>query len=190
MSELARVGSITRGSLKGGNVNINATESVELIGTGGDITQTLQLLVTPEINTSNERITSLYTGVSIGGNGNGGDLTINTGRFIARNNALAIATTQGPGNSGNLTINASRAVELTASILTTGAGVRATGGNSGNLTINTSKLLLQDNAQASTTTLSRGKSGNIILNASESVEFTGGRIIFCEVQVMLGLAQA
>ena len=178
VSEQARVGSITQGSLKGGNVNINATKSVELIGTGGDVTQTLQLLVTPQINTSNARLTSLYTGVSIGGNGNGGDLTINTDRFIARNNALVITSTQGLGNSGNITINASGAVELTSSILTNGVGVRATGGNGGNLTINTSKLLLQDNAQASTTTLSTGKSGNIILNASESVQFTGGRIIF------------
>ncbi|OKH43020.1 hypothetical protein NIES2101_31705 [Calothrix sp. HK-06] len=177
LSEQARVGSITQGSVKGGNFNVNATESVELIGTG-DVTQTLQVLVTPQINTPNVRTTTLYTGVSIGGNGNGGNLTINTGKFIARNNALVITSTQGLGNSGNITINASGVVELKSSILTTGVGVRATGGNGGNLTINTSKLLLQDNAQANTTTLSTGKSGNIILNASESVEFTGGKTVF------------
>ena len=165
LSEQARVCSTTQASLEGGNITVNATESVELIGSG-DFTQTLRLLTTPGGNALNTRITGLYN-VAVGA-GNGGDLTINTGRLIARNNTGVIAGTQGQGNSGNLTINASQTVELTSSILTTGVGAGAIG-NGGNLTINTNRLLLQDNSQATATTLSTGKGGDLTVNA-DSVE--------------------
>lgn len=165
LSEQARVGAITQASQEGGNIDVNASESVELVGSG-DFTQTLRLLTIPGANTLNTRITGLYN-VAVGA-GNAGDLTINTGRLIARNNAGVITGTQGQGNSGNMTINASQAVESTSSILTTGVGAGATG-NGGNLTINTNQLLFQDNGQATATTLSTGKGGDLTVNA-DSVE--------------------
>ncbi|OKH43021.1 hypothetical protein NIES2101_31710 [Calothrix sp. HK-06] len=164
MSEQAGVGSITQGSQPGGDININATESVELVGTG-DFTQTLQSLTTSD-NLLDTRFTRLYNGTF--GAGNAGNLTINTGRLIARNNTGVILGNRGLGNSGNLTINASGGVELTSSVLTTGVGAGGKG-NGGNLTINTSRFLLQDNGQANTTTLSTGKGGDLIVNA-DSVE--------------------
>ena len=164
VSDRARIISNTLDS-QGANITINATESVELVGTG-DLNQTLLLLTSPNTNLFNSRITTLYSGTF--GTGNGGNLTINTSKFTARNNVGVFAVTQGQGNSGNLTVNASQSLEVTNSILTTGAASTATG-NSGNLTINTLQLLLQDNAQATTTTQSTGKGGNLTINA-DSVE--------------------
>lgn len=181
LSEQARVGAITQASQEGGNITVNATESVELVGSG-DFTETLRLLTTPGANTLNTRITSLYNLTF--GTGNAGDLTINTGRLIARNNTVAITGTQGQGNSGNLTINASQAVESTSSILTTGVSAGATG-KGGNLTINTNRLLLQDNGQAIATTLSTGKGGDLTVNA-DSVELIRSRRVAINPSVLTG----
>jgi filamentous hemagglutinin family protein len=180
VSDRARIISNTLDS-QGANITINATESVDLVG-AGDFNQTLLLLASDNTNLINTRITALYSGTF--GTGNGGNLTINTSKFTARNNAGVFASTQGRGNSGNLTVNASQSVEVTSSILTTGVSSRVTG-NSGNLTINTLQLLLQDNAQATTTTQSAGKGGNLTINAAlensditaNSSDFRGGNII-------------
>lgn len=45
--------------------------------------------------------------------------------------------------------------------------------NGQDITINTRKLIVQDGAQIATSTISRGASGNIIIDASESVELIG-----------------
>lgn len=164
VSDRARIISNTLDS-QGGNITINTTESVELVGTG-DFNQTLRLLLSPNTNLFNARVTGLYSVTS--GAGNGGNLTINTSKFTARNNVGVLASAQGQGNSGNLTVNASQSLEVTSSILTTGVSSRATG-NSGNLTINTLLLLLQDNGLATTITQSTGKGGDLTINA-DSVE--------------------
>jgi filamentous hemagglutinin family protein len=164
LSDRARIISNTLDS-QGGNITINSTESVELLGTG-DFNQTLLLLTSPNTNLFDTRITGLYSMTF--GAGNGGNLTINTNKFTARNNVGVFATTQGQGNSGNLALNASQSLEVTRSLLTTGVTSTATG-NSGNLTMNTSRLLLQENGMATTTTQSTGKGGNLTVNA-DSVE--------------------
>ncbi|MBN3889863.1 MULTISPECIES: two-partner secretion domain-containing protein [unclassified Nostoc] len=50
-------------------------------------------------------------------------------------------------------------------------------GNGEDLTITTRKLIVEDGAQVFTSTIGKGKSGNLIVNASESVEIIGSVIL-------------
>ena len=88
----ATVSTGTAGDGQGGNLTINASEKVELVGT---------LFNTP----------SNLSTTSFNGTGSGGELTVNTRQLILREGARASATTFGPGRGGTLTVNASEFVE-------------------------------------------------------------------------------
>ncbi|MEH1778099.1 MAG: filamentous hemagglutinin N-terminal domain-containing protein [Nostoc sp.] len=127
------------------------------------------------------------------GEGDGGDININSRKLILSDGAQVLTSTQGEGAAGNLNVYASESVDLTGSFFTTQNGtfhsglVSTTGaaGKAGDITINTSKLRIQNGAQVSTESTGRldidnfqvipatGKGGNLTVNASESVELTG-----------------
>lgn len=80
----------------GGNITINASDSVELIGTF----------------TSSGGLRPSGISVQNRGDGMAGDLTINTTRLIILDGAEASASTFGTGDGGNIIVNASEAVEV------------------------------------------------------------------------------
>ncbi|NEO43647.1 MAG: filamentous hemagglutinin N-terminal domain-containing protein, partial [Moorea sp. SIO4A3] len=112
----------TTGADKGGNLIVNAPESVTLINTEGSGFSNLRELLT-NFSDSNllERLFRVFNGSGLGtvttGAGNSGDLTINTRTLSIQNQAqnqesrslagAATVTLPGSsGNSGNLTVNA------------------------------------------------------------------------------------
>jgi len=156
----AFVSADTYGSGKGGNLTVDASESVQVIGTSADGT-----------------FRSFLSADTLG-TGDAGDLTITTSELVILDGALVSTDTYGAGKGGNLTVNASESVyvigesadiqfasQLTAQ--TQGAG------NAGNLTISTGQLLVRDGAQVSAGILGTGEGGDLIVNASESVELIG-----------------
>ncbi|MEG3874221.1 filamentous hemagglutinin N-terminal domain-containing protein [Microcoleus sp. Z1_B5] len=159
---------ITEGSQPGGSLTVNASESVELIGT-----------------TTEER-PFFRSGLlaDTQGDGNGSNLTIDTGRLTVREGAVAQTSTLAAGNAGNLTVRARELVEVTSPI-TDPEVIRTTGGlfsgvapdatgNGGNLTIETGQLLVQDQAEISTTTFSDvGQAGDLTINATDLVQVSG-----------------
>jgi filamentous hemagglutinin family protein len=80
----------------GANITINASDSVELIGTF----------------TSSGGLRPSGISVQNRGDGMAGDLTINTTRLIILDGAEASASTFGAGDGGNIIVNASEAVEV------------------------------------------------------------------------------
>lgn len=141
-----------------GSLTVRATE-VELIG------------ATPFGSSA------LTTNVESGASGTGGNLTIETGRLQIADGAQIATATFGSGNAGSLTVRATE-VELIGgspggpSSLSTAAAPEATG-TGGNLTIETERLRVVDGAQIVTGTFSSGNAGDLIVNASESVELIG-----------------
>lgn len=133
ISNGAVVATSTMGERDGGNLTVNASELVELIGTSAD-GQFLSILST-----------------DTGGNAKAGNLTINTRRLIVRDGAVASVSTFGQGEGGSLIVNASTSVELSG----TSADGFASGlyaqafatGKAGDLTITTGDLIVQDRAQ-------------------------------------------
>ncbi|MEG4132788.1 filamentous hemagglutinin N-terminal domain-containing protein, partial [Microcoleus sp. Pol1B3] len=141
---------------KGGSLQITATDSVEVSGTSADGQST--------------------SGLFTGGNGDAGNLSINTRRLLVRDGADVSSGTFSSGKGGNLQITATDSVEVTGSSadgnFTSGLSTSGTGGV-GNLSINTRRLLVSDGARVSVDTYGSGKSGSLQINASDSVEVIG-----------------
>ena len=131
-----------------GNLIINASESVEVVGIEPTFLQP-----------------SVLTSVTLG-NGNGGNLTLNTKRLIVKDGGRVDASTVSNGAAGSITINASEKIELTGSdpeflvpsliassaiiedeILQERFGLPSIlEGKSGEITINTSQFNITDGA--------------------------------------------
>ena len=154
----------TFGEGKGGNLTVNASQTVQLIGTSAD--------------------GSVRSGLFARANGTtgaAGDLTINTGTLLVQGGADASAGTRSAGNGGNLTVNASRGVQLIGtasddssrpSVLSVQASSGSTGA-AGILTINTPTLQVQDGAEVAAGTFGQGYGGSLTVNATQGVELIG-----------------
>ncbi|HEY9671805.1 MAG TPA: filamentous hemagglutinin N-terminal domain-containing protein [Waterburya sp.] len=177
----ALVSAANFGEGDGGNLTINASQSVQIIG-----------------GSTNGQFTSgLFTGTAQGSSGNGGDLTINTGSLLVRDGALISTGTFGRGDGGNLTVNASQDVQLIGTsadgLLGSGLSTQTNQGSSGkggDLTINTGSLLVRDGAGANAFTFGTGDGGNLTVNASQDVQLIGistaGRSSTLSTQANLG----
>ena len=166
------ISALTLGAQPGGNLTVNASESVEL-----------------GLNAF------LYTGTY--NTGNSGDINITTKKLIVRDGAQVVMFNIGSGLAGQLTVNASDSVELIAGIpispLPDGSDLISSGlfsvtdgaQNAGRIIINTGKLRIEGGARISTSSDGRrepvynqfipatGNGGDLTVNASESVELMG-----------------
>lgn len=157
---------------RGGNLTVNASESVKLIGT----------------SSSGEDVTTLASATSAAGDA--GDITINTGRLLLHNGARLLTESSGvllfeqfipaTGRAGNLTANASESVELigtsssgTVSTLSS-ATVAARG--AGDLKINTGRLLIQNGAEVTVSSLGTGDAGNLEVTAGSILMDSEGKL--------------
>ncbi|NES23440.1 MAG: S-layer family protein [Symploca sp. SIO3E6] len=155
-----RVSAATSSTGQGGTLEVNATESVEVIGTSAD----------------GNNVSSLFFDSS--GAGNAGQLTIGTRRLLVQDGGRVSAATSNTGQGGTLDVNASESVEV---IGTSADGNNVSrlffdssgAGDAGELTIDTSRLLIQDGGQVSAATSAEGRGGVLEVNASESVEVSG-----------------
>ncbi len=151
----------------GGNIIINANDFVQIIGTSIDGRRS--------------------SGISVQtrGNGQAGDITINTNQLILQTGAEVSASTFGNGDSGSININASQSVELTG-VSTTGelpsriiaetgearetvdVGVVMGSGSGGDLKLTTPRLIVQDGARISVSTFGQGDAGDLIVQAEQT----------------------
>ncbi len=157
----AQILSGTLGNGSGGQLNVNASESVEVAG--------------QDSSSGGSSTLASFTG----GAGQAGNLTINTKRLIVRDGGdlsteALFASENGQyfplsGEGGNLTINASNSVELIRQgfIFTD----TSSPGNAGNITINTGRLLVQGKSQIDAQSSGSGNAGNIAVQA-RSIELT------------------
>ena len=166
VSDGADVSTSTSGLGDGGNLTVNASETVKVIGT------------TPD----GQSPSGLFSGASTGSTGNAGDVSITTGELIVSDGSFVSASTFGLGDGGNLTVNASSRIEL---IGTTPDGQSPSGlfaeastgstGNAGDVSITTGELMVSDGAAVSAETFSEGDGGNLTVNASSRIELIGTR---------------
>ena len=176
-SELVGVSTATlkESTGNGGNLTVNASESIEIIGSQAEA-------FIPEVNlvTVDFFRDVVETGITTAtnGQGNSGDLVINTGQLIIRNRAAISSGTGEPitGNAGNLIVNARESIELEniAGITTLAVG----SGDAGNLTINipNGRVIFRNGAGLGSDTVGSGDSGDITLVANELIIRNGSRI--------------
>ncbi|WP_414518647.1 filamentous hemagglutinin N-terminal domain-containing protein [Nostoc sp. PCC 9305] len=106
-------------------------------------------------------------------NGNGGNTNITTGSLFLDNNARLSANTNGRGNAGNITIKASDRISLdndsAIGSLLDDEGI----GRGGDIRISTGLLTIAGAAQLDSSTFGEGDAGDIIIDADNTVLFTG-----------------
>ncbi|GAB4189428.1 MAG: hypothetical protein Fur006_30740 [Coleofasciculaceae cyanobacterium] len=155
------------GTGNGGNLEVNASESIEIIGVN-------PFIVAPS-----------FMGVQTFALGNAGELLVNTNRLVLRDGGSVSTFTSGTGNAGQMTVNASE-------ILIRGIGVNGfpsilgadafkpdeslqraffippvPTGNTGKITINAERLTVRDGGTINVRHEGTGNAGTLEVNASD-----------------------
>ena len=150
----------TLGSNPGGDINILATDTLEISG------------VDNEFNFAS----SIANRVFPNGTADGGDINIETGSLHLGDRALINTSLLGQGNAGDININASESISLESqgntSAISSSVAAGAIG-NGGNINITTPSLSLSNGAFFNANTSGQGNAGNININASETVSLDG-----------------
>jgi large exoprotein involved in heme utilization and adhesion len=160
--------STSRGTGAGGNISINASGSIELIGHN-------------PVNLSASTIS-----VNALNQGTAGQLTVNTAKLRVRDGAVVSATTAASGNSGNLVVNVSDSIEVSGVGATSNRPSRIVAnaqifpavlrrqlgvppfptGTVGDLLINTAHLQITDQGTVGVEHQGIGDAGNLYINAN------------------------
>jgi large exoprotein involved in heme utilization and adhesion len=160
LSAGAQLDANTIGSKPGGNLTVNASESVELTGRSANGRTRTGLIA------------------RTGSTGNAGNINITTQRLKVRDTAIISTATFNAGNSGNITVNASESVEVSGGNNTTVSSLGADSqpnstGNAGNVSITTKQLIVRNGGQVGSSTFGSGNGGNLTVIATDSVEVSG-----------------
>lgn len=186
VGEGSQISASTYSLSRGGNVNLEA-DRITITGVtpnnkaGGIFVRTRGLAPAGNLNITSQDLTvgdrAILSTQTLEGIHNGGDMNINSDRLLVENGAQLQVGTRGAGNTGDLIVKSD-------TITVRGTGVSASGlfnqvetenatGNAGRLQIDTRELFVEDGAQISAATKGRGNAGDLLINASESVEVTG-----------------
>ncbi|WP_293122400.1 filamentous hemagglutinin N-terminal domain-containing protein, partial [Moorena sp. SIO4G3] len=169
VSDGADVSAATFGIGNGGNLTVDASSTVQVIGTS-----------------ANGEFSSLLT-TQTEGTGKAGNLKITTGELMVSDGAQVSTDTFGIGNGGNLTVDASSTVQLIGRSADdqSPSGLfaqvnRGATGNAGNLNITTGQLMVSDGARVSARSIKEDSSaGTVDINAN-SIFLNNNGIISAE----------
>jgi filamentous hemagglutinin family protein len=171
----SQVAAFTQGAKPGGSITVNTSESLEVIGT------------TPFGNLSTLSF----------GDGKGGDMIISTRNLRIQDGAQILTGTLGSGSGGQLNVDASESIKIASRDNNTDgssalSSFTASAGQAGNLTVNTKRLIIQDGGILSTQAQpalvngqflsASGGGGNLMINASDSVELIRQGFIFTDTE--------
>ena len=154
----ARLVSSTGGEGNGGNIIINARDSIKFDGVG-----------------SNNNFTGAYSTVYSTGVGDAGTIELTTGSLFLSNGGQIAASTFGQGDGGDININARDAITVNGTSsngLSSGvfSVVGSTGvGNAGNIKLTTGSLSLSNGGEISASTFGQGNGGDIDINARDAI---------------------
>ncbi|MGB7442232.1 MAG: S-layer family protein, partial [Coleofasciculaceae cyanobacterium] len=162
ISEGAGIFASTSGAGQAGTMNINARESIDIIGT------------TPDGRFKSGILTNSFSEAQ----GAAGNLRIETGRLTIRDGAGVGAATFGEADGGTVTVIAGDLVEVLgtsadgkelSNFVTLSQGT----GAAGDIEVITKRLVVRDGGVLSTATMQAGRAGRLAIRASDSVELIG-----------------
>ncbi len=173
---------------EGGNLTVNSDrlilEDGGQIGSGtfgagnsGDLTVDAESI---EIRGVEGISTGLYSTVgSLEATGDGGNLMVNSDRIILEDGGQIGSGTLGIGDSGDLTVNAESIEIKRVSSQGNPSGLYSTvifpetTGDGGNITVESDRIILEDGGQIGSGTFGIGNSGNVSIEASDSMKIDG-----------------
>jgi filamentous hemagglutinin family protein len=181
----------TSGEGRGGNINIRASELVEVRGNvsetsflsrissdtesrgaSGDVNITID---NGDLVVSDRGV--IQSQVQVGGTGQGGDTIVTANNILLEQGGQITAGTFGEGNSGTLTARGSESIQVVGTSGTAPSGLLTstnTSGRAGDLTVNTRRLSILSGGQVSSSTLGfGGEGGSLNVTATDSLEVAG-----------------
>ena len=163
-------GSISASSLgtgTGGKIDINATDSVELTGIGGERLQQLYIdLLSEQVQLESIPLGLTAFTISTGDTGN---ISIVTPRLSLESGAILTTGTIGTGNAGNIEIAASESISVKSSLITAST---IGNGDAGNINLYTENLRIADGGGIVSISSSSGNAGDVSVLATESIELS------------------
>ncbi len=152
-AEGAVISSNTHGNGKGGEISLNAEDSVFFAG---------------------NRSQGIITGIDLGaaGSGDAGSLNIEADTIAFSDGAFISSTTYGQGSGGEISLKARDSVFFSDSIIQVlTVSQEENAGNAGSLQIEAGNIFFDRGALISSNTYGNGKGGKISLNARDAVSF-------------------
>lgn len=163
----SRVGVGTFGSGSGGDINVQATESIAIVGAE-----------------PSQAVASLLGASSLGA-GDAGNLNLETTKLVVQNGGRIDSSTAATGSAGNVNIRAAESIEISGtvpgtdspSLISSGANVEAENarqlfqlpsvpsGDAKSVTIETGELKITDRAEVSVVNQGSGNAGTLKVNA-------------------------
>ncbi|GAB1543617.1 hypothetical protein NUACC21_62920 [Scytonema sp. NUACC21] len=162
----AQINADTFGQGNGGNITINAQDTVLFEGTGKSH------LATREENSFSSAASSTVGGSGVG---KGGNLRINAKALFLRNGGLLNANSFGRGDGGDITIDVSDTISFDgvgSNDLQSGATSIGNQGNGGDIQLTTGGTLSLTNG-GTLSSFGQANAGNITINARDVVNFDG-----------------
>ncbi len=160
---------LTLGDGAGGNINLRATDSVEMSGLGVEGYQ--QVVIKYLVSGTTDPFDPLFVLFNASaGAGSGGSIAIDTDRLRFSNGVVGSGITFGGGKGGDLIIRANT-FEMVGSGINNGTAKESTGAG-GSITVDVARLIMRDGSLLGTTSYSSGASGNVNIKAAESVELS------------------
>ncbi len=150
-----------QGERASGEINVNASESLELAG------------VSPDARTRSGLLSETVS------SGTGADIIVTSNRLVVRDGAQILNKTFSSATSGSLNINAIEEMEVEGfpvimpSVFTFVGAIPVSSGGAGSTTVSTRHLRVLNGGTVSAPTFGSGKAGNVTINASESVTVSG-----------------
>ncbi|MBW4566059.1 MAG: filamentous hemagglutinin N-terminal domain-containing protein [Mojavia pulchra JT2-VF2] len=156
-----QISSLTFGAARTGNIVVNASDYVDLIG----------------VSPLNSSVFSLISAATFS-SGDVGNIAVSTGKLFITGGGALTSSTFGTGKGGNITVDAIDSVAVIgyAPMIFQASNISTTAlnaGDAGNLTINTSNLSVRDGGLIDASTLASGNGGSITINALKNLEVSG-----------------
>ncbi|MEO1466901.1 MAG: hypothetical protein AAFR89_11910, partial [Cyanobacteria bacterium J06633_1] len=158
----------------GGDIEISASDSVEVRGIGfAELQATLfdPQLLSPEFLASLD-IGQINQGIlaATAGTGDAGTISIEAANLKVKEGGLIATATGGPGTAGTILLNGTESVIIDGSFISNNTLFEGQGGD---ISVETEQLEILQGGQITASTLGMGDSGNVNINAAESVTVAG-----------------
>jgi filamentous hemagglutinin family protein len=151
------VGASSFGAGNAGRVQINASESVELVGLRQIVGNIYQTNISSAVAPATEPYITQFQLQPLFPTASSGDLSINTPYLLVRDGGFISVENFGSGIAGNINIAADRLTVQRGSSIT----ANSSSGQGGNLQIQSDRVLLNQTARISTAAGGQGDGGNL-----------------------------
>ena len=165
---------------KGGNIQISATESLEIKGSGLAALQGNSIVPATQNSAffqdfnANDVPNAGFQGIlaaTITQEGTAaGNINLDTANLNIKEGGLIATATTGVGTAGNITVNVSESLAVKESLITSST---LDTGQAGDIEFNTARFVVEAGGQIAASSLAAGDGGDLTINATEFVELRG-----------------